>query len=121
MSIEVELLVAMADTLTDERVARIADAYRAAGLPHARFSVIAAQQAGRHSEACAAMRDMATSVSLIGLVNDCDPRDISLVVWAAKNAGYAMATEDLIGTFAYSSTEYGKLIDPWFAGFADDH
>ena len=120
MSIEVELLVAMTDSLTDERVAKIADAYRAAGWPHAMFAVIAAKDAGRHEEACLAMRDMVTSVTMYGLANDYSPRDMDMVMWAARNAGYAMATEDLIGTLAYSSREYGQLIDPWFAGFTDD-
>ena len=102
MSIEVELLVAMTDSLTDERVAKIADAYRAAGWPHAMFAVIAAKEAGRHEEACLAMRDMVTSVTMYGLANDYSPRDMNMVLWAARNAGYAMATEDLIGTLAYS-------------------
>jgi hypothetical protein len=121
MSIDVELLIAMTEHLDDEKVAKIADAYREAGWPHARYSVIAAKQAGRHEEACVAMSDMVTSITLIGLANDYNPRDMDMVLWAARNAGYAMATEDLIGTLAYSSSEYGRLIDPWFAGFSGDH
>ena len=121
MSIEVELLVAMTEKLDDEKVAKIADAYRQAGWPKARFSVVAAKNAGRHEEACTAMKDMVMSVTLLGLVNNYSPKDMDMVLWAAKNAGYAMATEDLIGTLAYSTSEYGRLMDPWFAGFASDH
>ena len=121
MSVDVELLVSMTDSLTEERVAKIADAYRSAGWPHARFAVIAARHAGRHEQACSAMSDMVTSVTIYGLANDYSPRDMDMVLWAARNAGYAMATADLIGTLAYSSSEYGQLMDPWFAGFASDH
>lgn len=119
MSIDVELLVQMTESLDDEKVAKIADAYRSAGWPKAHFSVIAAKKAGRHEEACTAMKDMVMSVTFRGLVGNYSPRDMDMVIWAAKNAGYAMATEDLIGTLAYSTSEYGRLIDPWFAGFSD--
>lgn len=121
MSLEVELLVAMTESLDEEKIAKIADAYREAQCPHMMFSIVAAKDAGRHEEACVASKDMALSVTLLGLVGDYNPRDMDMVLWAAKNAGYAMATEDLIGTLAYSTTEYGRLIDPWFAGFSGDH
>lgn len=119
MSEEVLALVAMTDMLDEERIVKIADAYRAASLPHARFALAAAKRAGRHEQACEAMKDAVAGVSLFGMLSDCDPRDVDLAAWAARNAGYALATEDLIGTMAYSTSEYSALVDPWFAGFAD--
>ena len=104
MNIDVELLVAMADSLTEEKVVKIADAYRAAGHPHARFAVIAAKVAGRHEQACNAMQDVASSVSIFGITYDYHPRDVDMAVWAAREAAYAIATQDLMGTFAYSTT-----------------
>jgi hypothetical protein len=121
MSVEIELLIAMADNMTAERAAKIADAYRKAGFPHAMFAHVAAKVAGRQVSASTAARDMRTSVTMYAILHDFHPRDVDAAVWAATNAAYAMATEDLIGTSGYSSTEYGRLIDPWFAGFADDH
>jgi hypothetical protein len=116
---QVEHLVGMTDLLDAERIERIAQAYRARSLPHARLSIIASKKVGRHSEVCTAMRDMATSVQVIGIAREYDPADVALATWAAKNAGVAVATEDLIGTMGYSLSEYIKLIDPWLAGFAD--
>ena len=117
MSTEVELLVQMAETLDEEKVGKIAEAYRAAGHPHTMFSMVAAKQAGRHDQACDAMRDVVMNVTIISIVNDYDPLDVDRVLWAGRNAAYAVATEDLIGSFAYSTREYGNLVDPWFAGF----
>jgi hypothetical protein len=120
MSLEVELLIAMADNLSAAQASRIADAYRQAGCPHAMFAHVAAKGAGRQVSASIAARDMRTSVTMYAILHDFHPRDVEPTVWAATNAAYAMATEDLIGTLGYSSTEYGRLMDPWFAGFADD-
>lgn len=115
----VERLVAMAHMLDAERVSKIAEAYRRRGRPHAMFAFVAAKKAGRSTEVSTAMREMSMMVNLAGIVRGYDPDDIEAVAWAARNAGVAVATEDLIGLLAYSTKEYGDLIDPWFAGFSD--
>lgn len=115
----VKALVAMTDMLTEDRVVRIADAYRAAGLPHIQFARVAAKRMDRHTEATAAMRDVSVGVNIFAMLNDSDRRDLTFVTWAAKNVGYAAATEDLIGVLGYSIHEYARLTDPWYAGFRD--
>lgn len=119
MSEQVNHLIAMAEQLTEERVVLIADAYRKAGFPHVQFSQFAATKEDRHIEATAAMHDVAIVVNLFGMLHDSDPIDLNYAAWAAKNVGYGVATEDLIGIRGYSIHEYARLVDPWFAGFAD--
>lgn len=112
----IERLLDMVDELTPERVFTIETAYMAAGFPHPKYAITAARQAGRLEEVTAVLRRMAFNVQMYGLLNDVDT---SGIVEAAKNAGVALATEDLIGKVAYSTREYGLLVDPWFKGFAD--
>ena len=119
MEEQVERLVAMTHQLTPERVKAIAEAYRRAGFPHGTHSVTVARLEGRMSQVTEAMRGMSFGVQMWGMLNAADPHDIADAVQAAKNAGVALATEDLIGRLAYSTREYGRLVDPWFAGFAD--
>lgn len=107
-------LVNMVDDLTPERIFAIETAYAAAGFPHPKYAITAARQAGRLGEVTTALRRMAFSVQMYGLLNDVDTRGI---VEAAKNVGVGLMTEDLIGKTAYSVREYGQLVDPWFKGF----
>lgn len=117
LSAQVGRLVAMADLLDEDRIMVIAQAFREEGYPLARFSEIAARASGRRMQVHEARKDMAVSVMSYALANDSDPVNTQLAARAAGNAGIALATEDLIGTYAYTSHEYAKLIKPWFAAF----
>jgi hypothetical protein len=121
MTDEVERLITMIDLLDRERIHLIAEAWRERGYPHANWATIAAKRAGaeRHNQACDAMRAMSTGVGLFTILVDVDQVEADAATWAARNAGMAMATEDLMGSLGYSSHEYARLIEPWFAGFAD--
>lgn len=117
LSAQVARLVAMTDRLDDRRIAVIAQAFREEGYPLARFSEIAARASGRQMQAHEARKDMAVGVMAHALANDSDPVDTQLAARAAGNAGLALATEDLIGTYAYTTHEYAKLVRPWFVAF----
>lgn len=119
MSDAVEGLVAMVDSLDGERLHKIASAYRDRGRPQPNFSLIAAKHDGRSSAVSNAMKAMSMNLHLRGILEDWDQWEIETAAWAARNAGVALATEDLIGNLGYSSGEYGKLIDPWMSGFDD--
>jgi hypothetical protein len=112
-------LVEMTGRLDAHRIREIAAAYRLHGLPHKQFALAAAKLAQRETEAYRAARDVSTGVHLMGMVNEHDPLDTRLAAQAGSNAGFAVATEDLIGTAGYSYREYAALVDPWFAGFTD--
>lgn len=109
----------MVGMLTAERFRLIADAWDAYGRPHAIHAMTAAKKAGRMIEVCEAMKEISTSVSLVSILNDWDRADTEKVVWAARNASVALATEDLLGTVAYSTREYNHLMNPWIEGFKD--
>lgn len=119
MDSEVTRLLAMVDLLDDDRIAKIAAAYEERGLPHHTRAWIAASLAGREKAVGQATYEMTTQVQIYGITYQGDPNDIRLVAWAANNAGLGIATEDLIGSLSYSLDEYSRLVDPWFAGFAD--
>jgi hypothetical protein len=116
---EVEKLLLTIDLLDFDRIAEIAAAYREHGRPHARFVWAAAKVAGRSKEVAEAAHAMSQQVQMCGITYPGDPNDVRLVGWAGNNAALAIATEDLIGRTAYSIQEYAQLVDPWFAGFAD--
>lgn len=119
MTEDVERLLALVAMLDAERFSLIADAWDAYGRPHAIHAMTAAKRAGRMVEVCEAMKEMSMSVSLVAILNDWSRADTEKVVWAARNAGVAAATEDLLGTVAYSTREYNTLMNPWIAGFRD--
>jgi hypothetical protein len=88
-------------------------------MPHIQFSRVAAIRMDRHIQATAAMRDVSVGMNIFAMLNDGSRRDLDLATWAAKNVGYAAATEDLIGVLGYSIHEYARLTGPWYAGFKD--
>jgi hypothetical protein len=113
-------LVAMTNRLDEHRIKAIAESYRLHGLPHKRMALAAARLTHRDAEAHRAARDVSTGVHLMSMANGHDPLDARLAAQAGSNAGFAVATEDLIGVAGYSWKEYALLVDPWFAGFADE-
>jgi len=112
-------LLETVDLLDESRIAAIAVAYREQGRPHQTFAWAAASAAGREKEVGEAANDMTKQVQIYGIAYTGDPEDVRLVAWAGNNAGLGVATEDLIGSTAYSWVEYARLVDPWFAGFTD--
>lgn len=117
---EVEKVLGLASLLNDDRMDVIARAYiDDYGRPHGRFAYAAARMVGRSEYVDRAVRAAAMEVHLRGMLTGMDPRTVEAVAWAAMNAVTAMATEDLIGIGGFTTVEYAKLVEPWFAGFDD--
>jgi hypothetical protein len=109
----------MTNMLDADRIREIAAAYRLAGLPHKRGALSAANLAARLTEASRAAFDVSSGVQLFGMVNEIDPLDVKYAAQAGSNAGFAVATEDLIGLAGYTYREFASLVSPWYAGFPD--
>jgi hypothetical protein len=112
-----ERMDSMIDALDEQRLERIEVAYMAAGFPHPKYAITASRVAGRLVDVTSLMAQVTMSVTMHCLANGLDMAKADTVAKAAKYAALALATEDLLGTVAYSTKEYGTLIDPWFKGF----
>jgi len=116
---DVHHLIDMAHHLDEMKIADIAQSYREHGFPHRRFAVAAARRMNREAEAYRAAHDVSIVVHLAGMANGHDELNVRYAAQAGSNAGFAAATEDLIGVAGYSNREYADLIGPWYIGFGD--
>lgn len=116
----VDRIEAMIDRLDEERMTTIAVAYAAAGFPNAKYAHTAASMANRSETVSEVMACLSMSVMMHAVANGMDLHEARMVEKAVKNAGIGLVTEDLIGRAAYNVTEYGALVEPWFAGFFDE-
>lgn len=117
---QVEGLMRMALRLDEDRTRTVAVAWNDAGRPRPKGALVASRRAGREKETFEAGKAMASVVSIVGMAGEYDRDDVTRAATAARNAGIALATEDLIGMLGYTTREYAGLVEPWFSGFDDE-
>lgn len=115
MSKEIEKAVSLGDSLTDEAMQKIMDAYVERGADDGRYAWRAAREAGREAQVAAAAGAMAREIEVNGFSR---PKGLIIITSrAAFDAGVALGTKDLIGVAFYGKSDYDRLLYPWRAAF----
>ena len=112
-------MIAACDSLTDEQVEAMAEAFaeRRQMVDEAAWRAAEYVSPERVKQAGKAAWDLKVSMKSTGF--DRDFNVMRLAATAANDAGVAVSTLDLIGTDGYFKWDYDKLMYPWRVGAGD--
>lgn len=115
----IQRMIDRCDTMTDEELQIMKDAY----LERGRMIDVAAWRAATNTSAERVKQagkcgwDLEVSLKSNGF--DRDPELVRVCGWAVVDAAVAISTQDLIGTEGYFVWDFDKLMYPWRAAVGD--